>query len=397
MTEYPTQQRVVSDPSQKELPWVNAIKGAALLWIVCSHFVESTLGCPFIGNPEAQWPPFTARIAQLLPLHGHGLWDIPLNLVRYFGWLGDQGVGLFLIVSGFGLAWGLLYRTGFRPVNLCGFYSRRALRIYPLWWATHLFFIAAWVLIGKGLAPGSIETWLSFLGVRCTPGLFYYFSPAWWYIGLLIQLYLVFPLIWRTLIRWGAIRMFGAVCLIGFASREIGFLFGWGDFIDMWSRGAFFIVRLPEFCFGIALASWFFSNGPGIERKIRSGGFIAAAIVVYLFANGLSLTWTGMVVAPALLGTAGFFLFYNLFVSIKSRGYISWSFQWLGKHSYSIFLIHHPFVKFLVNDKIHGAGHLALAIAAAIVLTVILSLLLEKVTRLATSGCMHHFYKNSSE
>ncbi len=383
--------------ARKELPWINAIKGAALLWIVCSHFVEAMLGCPFMANPTADWPPFAVRIAQLLPLHGHGILDIPLNLVRYFGWLGDQGVGLFIIISGFGLAWGLLNRHGLQPVNVFNFYSRRALRIYPLWWATHIFFIAAAVFMGGGLLLFSIKTWLSFLGVRCTPGLFYYFSPAWWYIGLLIQLYLVFPLIWRTLIRWGAVRMFGAVCLIGFASRGIGFLFGRGDFIDIWSRGAFFIVRLPEFCFGIALASWFFSNGPDIERKIRSGGFIAAAIVVYLFANGLSLTWAGMVVAPALLGIPGFFLFYNLFVSIKSRGRISGSFQWLGKHSYSIFLVHYPFVKFLVNDKVHGAGHLALAIATAIVLTVILSLLLEKVTRWETSGLIHHFYKNTAE
>jgi peptidoglycan/LPS O-acetylase OafA/YrhL len=381
----------------KELTWINAIKGAALVWIVCSHFVESTLGCPFIGNPDAQWPPFAARLAQLAPVHGHGLWDIPLNLVRYFGWLGDQGVALFLIVSGFGLAWGLLRRRGLQSVNVYGFYSRRALRIYPLWWATHLLFIAAWVLIGKGLTPFSIETWLSFLGVRCTPGLFYYFSPAWWYIGLLIQLYLVFPLLWQALIRWGAVKMLCAACLIAFVSRAIGFLVGWGDFIDIWSRGAYCVVRLPEFCFGIALALWFYSDRSGIERSIRSGGFIIATLSAYLLANGLSLTWAGMVVAPALLGIAGFFLLYNLFVSIKSGGLTSRGFQWFGRHSYSIFLVHHPFIKFFINDKVRGAGHLVLAIAAAMVLTLIVSLLLEKTTQWVTGGRMFHFHKDSAK
>ena len=85
MTDYPAQQRVVSDPARKELPWINAIKGVSLLWILCSHFVEATLGCPFMANPTAEWPPFASRISQLLPLHGHGMLDIPLNLVRYCG------------------------------------------------------------------------------------------------------------------------------------------------------------------------------------------------------------------------------------------------------------------------------------------------------------------------
>jgi len=370
---------VFAGMARKELPWINAIKGAALLWILCNHFVEATMGCPFIANPFAGWPPFSARIAQLLPLHGHGLWNIPLNLARYVGWLGDQGVGLFIVVSGFGLAWGLLVRRGFQPVNVYDFYSRRALRIYPLWWAAHFFFIAAWVLIGKGLSPFSKETWLSFLGVRCAPGLFYYFSPAWWYIGLLIQLYLVFPLLWLAAVRWSAKKMFIAACLIACASRAIGFLCA-GEFVDKWSMGAFCVTRLPEFCFGIALAAWFYSNGPGIERKIKSWRFTVAMIFVYILANGLSLTWAGMVVAPALLGIAGFFLLYNLFVSIKSGGHTSRSFQWCGRHSYSIFLVHHPIVKYLVNDKVRGAWSLVLAITAVMVMTVIISLLLEKTT-----------------
>jgi peptidoglycan/LPS O-acetylase OafA/YrhL len=185
--------------------------------------------------------------------------------------------------------------------------------------------------------------------------------------------------------------MFLAACLIGCVSRAIGFLFGWGDFVDIWSRGAFFVTRLPEFCFGILLASWFYSNRSSFERRTRSRGFIVAVIFVYLLANGLSLTWAGMVVAPALLGIAGFFLLYNLFVSIKSEGHTSRSFQWFGRHSYSIFLVHHPFIKFLVNDRANNAVSLALVITTSIVLTIIISLLLEKITQWSTRGLMDKF------
>lgn len=378
------------DVSRKELPWINAIKGAALLWILCNHFVEATLGSPFMANPTAEWPPFAVRIAQLLPLHGHGIWDVPLNLIRYCGWLGDQGVGLFIIISGFGLAWGLLNRRGLQPVNVYNFYSRRALRIYPLWWSTHLLFIAAAVFAGGRLSPFSIKTWLSFLGVRCTSGLFYFYSPAWWYIGLLIQLYLVFPLLWKAVVRWGAAKVFFAGCLIGCASRAIGFLFA-GDFIDKWSMGAFFVTRLPEFCFGILLASLFFSNGPGVDRRIRSWKFTVAMTGIYLLANGLSLSLPGMVVAPALLGIAGFFLIYTLFFFIGPRGFASRGVQWFGRHSYAIFLVHHPFIKIFLNGRSVNAVSLMANVTAVLVFTVAVSLSLEKVTQWVTGGLLDRF------
>ena len=34
--------------------------------------------------------------------------------------------------------------------------------------------------------------WASLLGIRVTPSQIYFFCPSWWYVGLLVQLYLVF-------------------------------------------------------------------------------------------------------------------------------------------------------------------------------------------------------------
>src|SRR6185295_17213036 len=93
-------------PPGEPLPWLEPLKGLALTWIVLNHVVERLFGSPYFANPDRQWPNWQARWAQVVPLRGEGiLLDLGENLVRYLGWLGDNGVGLMLAASGAGLAW----------------------------------------------------------------------------------------------------------------------------------------------------------------------------------------------------------------------------------------------------------------------------------------------------
>ena len=102
--------------------WVELIKAFGLVWIFTNHIAEQLFGTPFIANPNSGWPVLTERILQLRPLNDFGVWNIPFNALRYFGWSGDQGVQLFLIASGFGLTWGLLNRQAGKPLNIGIFY-----------------------------------------------------------------------------------------------------------------------------------------------------------------------------------------------------------------------------------------------------------------------------------
>ncbi|HYK63399.1 MAG TPA: acyltransferase family protein, partial [Patescibacteria group bacterium] len=156
------------------LQWIDALKGIALLWIVTNHVIERIFGSEYLGNPSFSWPPLAQRIAQLAPLGGHSWVDVPVNVIRYVGWTGDTGVGLFLIVSGFGLTYALA-RAGVARLDVADFYKRRALRIVPLWWGVHIFFALTWLLTGWGIEFTHKGMWLSMLGVRFTPGLFTYF------------------------------------------------------------------------------------------------------------------------------------------------------------------------------------------------------------------------------
>src|SRR6266849_3991165 len=103
----PADSAMSGDPPRREM-WVDRLKGLAMIWVFLNHAAEQIWGGLYLGNPGEGWPPFSERLIQLQPLEGHGWWNLPVNVFRYVGLLGDQAVALFLIASGFGLAASLL-------------------------------------------------------------------------------------------------------------------------------------------------------------------------------------------------------------------------------------------------------------------------------------------------
>lgn len=368
----PSKQRTSSESA---VAWADIVKGLALIWIFCNHVSERIFGAPYMANPSTSWPPLHERIAQLAPI-GHGLSGAAANLIRYVGWTGDQGVGLFIVVSGFLLTLGVLKR----PLNVQQFFSRRLLRIYPLWIAVHLTFIAVWFAIGKGLDPTDPRTLASIAGLRFIPEVFYYFSPAWWYVGLALQLYLVFPVLCRLMQRYGALQ-FTVWCVVaGCAARAIG-LYTFGSFVDEWSRGGVFITRLPEFALGMGLAAAWVSDPERFMRTLRSPALILTAIAAWFAGNALSLTLWGMSVAPVILTASSLALAIASADAVftRVRTFAS-SLSWTGKHSYSLYLTHQVLVAILVGGAAASTTRHIEGVLAAILATLALSIALEWVT-----------------
>ncbi len=328
--------------SRRELAWLDASKAVALLWIVASHVAEPLLGSPAAGNPDKFWPDFGARVAQFAPI-GHGLLGPLADAFRYVGWTGDNGVSMFLIASGFGLTFGLLRRGAPAGVSPLGLYRRRAERIYPLWWTAHLVVAVLALAAGKLLFtnPHFVE---SFVGIRFTIPTMYFISPSWWYVGLLLQLYIVFPLLYSLLARFGALRFLIGCALVGFAARGIG-LFTLVDYLDAWSRGAVFVTRLPDFAFGMAFAWWYERRRADIDRIVSPlGAGVCAAVALAGFA--LSFSRGGMIVAQVMTG-AGIFALVFIAAQLRDARVPNWL-LWIGEHSYSIYLTHQIFTEALL-------------------------------------------------
>lgn len=371
-------QREGARGSVMHLAWLDTVKGLAMLWIVLSHVVELIFGFVHMGNPDEHWVPLADRIGQLRPLSGFGALNWPVNVLRWLGWAGDQGVALFLIASGFGLTWSMLAPRP-RRFDPRDFYARRLSRLLPLWAVVHVVFL---LLAVAGLGPLVIgpRFLLSLLGFRATTSMLYYGAPAWWFVGLLLQLYLVFPLLWLALRRFGPARLLVVTAGVAIAVRGVG-LVTLGRVhlpvgIDAWSRGALFPTRLPELVFGVALAAWYFEHPERVQHALRSRVAIASAVLVYVVGTALSFGLVGMAAAPFLLGTSTFFLLWSCF---RRFGAGNRALSWTGRHSYSIFLVHHPVLLMLVPA---GRGHGLSGVARLVVglgVTVVLALALEQV------------------
>jgi peptidoglycan/LPS O-acetylase OafA/YrhL len=325
--------------ASKNLIILDLLKGTAILWIILNHVVEAIGDSPSIGYPVTDWPPLADRIAQLQP-RDFGAWTIVGNLLRYLGWSGDHGVALFLIASGMALTWGRLRRLESRqPDHWSQFLGRRLGRLYPMWFLVHGFFMVTALLIGWGLSPLDKRTLISLLGLRLSGSTIYYFSPAWWFVTLLLQLYLIYPLLWKGLRRLGAVRFLWLSCALGWGLRLVGF-YAFPNLMILWNPGVFALSRLPEFAFGMSLAVWLFEDRPRAERSLQQAWPWALAMMPFVTAAGL--TRVGAVPYMALMGVLWFVVLWSLLGHLRGKGRSLLAF--MSRHSYSIYLIHHPLI-----------------------------------------------------
>lgn len=333
----------MGDPNTPRHEWLDVVRGLAMAWIFLVHVVEKVLCCPAFGNPGEDWPPLAERLGQLRPLPLEGLSGIIVNALRYVGWLGDMGVQIFVVASGFGLALSALKPSG---ISAGEFYSRRLMRILPLWWAAHLLFVATSLGLG-GLEVSDWRTWASFAGLRFLPSVLYFFAPAWWFFGLILQLYAVFPLLARWLRDWPLQRFLLLVCVGSIGVRLVGLLasaYFIPSALDWWSRGGLFVSRLPEFSFGMAFAALIHRCPHDAARWFRGTRAITGSLAVMGLGIGALFTLTGLSFAMLLTGASFTVLFYALAPS--ARGVLR-PVAWFGKNSLPFFLVHDPVVAHL--------------------------------------------------
>ncbi len=332
------------------LAWLSAMRGLAILMIVLYHITIAIYGVPWFAHPRSDWPELTARIAQLRPIPQENLGAFLLaNLFRYTGWLGYQGTGVFLVISGFGLTWALVSRSREALLDRRAFYMRRFLRLFPLYWAGHLFFLVFNNLVGwRPFSPLDPRFMLSLLGLRFLPGVFHFISPAWWFIVLIMQLYAVFPFLWEALKRLGAVRFWIAAVLLTVLTRAIGFLLLPVD-PEMWSRGLLFTSRLGEFAMGMVLA-WQAAGDPGkVHSWLRSPRSWLALLVLYGWGMGLSFTRPGAAIAPLFIAPA-----VTGFLMLLARDLLPrWpqaarAFAQVGTFSYGVMVFHQPLLWALI-------------------------------------------------
>src|SRR5205809_1964561 len=186
----------------KRLLWIDISKALAILVVAYFHFFRTYFQYGVL--PPADWSGLAASALTILRL----VW------FKVSG-LGFHAVGVFIILSGWTLMQSTMRRAESEAVAWGAWYRARFLRLYPMYWVAHLVYLLS-PFVAR-LEPVDDRIILSLLGLRFIDIQmnFLYLNAAWWYFALLIQFYVVFPLLVcpaRRAERW-------VLLLIGCAAR----------------------------------------------------------------------------------------------------------------------------------------------------------------------------------
>lgn len=321
--------------------WLDVTKGLAILWVVYFHLFTTAFERRGHLTPSPIEPGFLSDVTG--PHAWDGLATSLAALGRILGYgisqLGFHAVGLFLIVSGFSL-YQSTARKASAGISWKSWYEQRLLRLYPMYWMAHLVYLIS--PLEARVEPVDERFLISLTGLRMIhiDYNFFYLNAAWWYFTLLIQLYLVFPILFEATRRWGAWKMFAVAAVIGMGHRYYAIEKWWVQ--GQWILGGCGISRLPEFAFGILLGVWREKSPEKWDRLILGGSGLALGLGCYAFTLWLypQAYWP----IDLLSGISCFFTVTGVAALVSRVPVLS---RWLalaGTYSYGIYLVHQPYM-----------------------------------------------------
>ncbi len=316
----------------KRLLWIDIAKGLAISFVVYFHFFRTVF--EYYEPPAADWSSIVTATTSFLR---DAWWEI--------SGLGFHAVGAFIILSGWTLMESTMRHVQLGELRWSGWYRARFLRLYPMYWVAHIvYFVSPFV---AKLEPVDHRLVLSLLGLRFIniEMNFMYLNAAWWYFSMLIQFYLIFPLLFWAARKLGGWTFLIAACALGFFVRYL-MLVVWPQ-NGLWVLGGLAICRLPEFALGMALGMWHSKSTERAEWFLLRGAGLAAGVILYplalkLYDNGIAYVFcdfgTGTCCFLAIIGLAGIISRTTRFEKI---------FSLVGVYSYGLYLIHQPYVIWL--------------------------------------------------
>ena len=300
---------------------LDMMRGFAACWVVGIHFWYFNFLPPFFGYSSffeyAQVP--VSKIAKYFPLPFNSAGNIVFDLLNIFFLLGYQGVHIFFILSGFGLA----YSRILKPDESWSIFMRKKIsRLYPTYWIL----LAISVIIPRlraDLFYGHFDWWLFWRSWIILDKAI----PFSWFMFPLIQFYLCFFLIFKYLQKF-SIKQFlftsfvikviytFLVLILGFNNNVFSPIVG-----DLSYPGYLAISRLFEFCLGMAMAKVYASNPTLLINYLTKPVTIAIAIIFEILGIMGSLTFLkGIkflgVVLPFGLSFCDAFIGFGIFVIV---------------------------------------------------------------------------------
>lgn len=294
------------------------------------------------------------------------------------------GVDLFFVLSGF-LITGILLDAKGSEHYFRNFYARRALRIWPLYYAILFLAFVVTPLLAPSTRPAA-GVWPAFVfyvqNIALVHRDAYPFGlGATWSLAVEEQFYLTWPLLVFLLKRRTLALVSASLVFVSLSLRLTGYLHGApSGFVHQ-----FTLSRLDAIALGTLAALWLRSPSCTLDRwRTRAYQFLALGLAGVILARTLmhrnssivGYTFLGMTFA----GLLGVSLVSDARSSLLGRSLSAGWLRYIGKISYGIYLLHYPLFLLwgrliasqnffpsntVVRNLIAFAGQMLLAILAA--------------------------------
>lgn len=238
---------------------------------------------------------------------------------------GDVGVSMFFILSGATLM------LTYKPNNLRQYYKKRFMAIYPMFWIAWFVATSFDLMYFKGMSsvhPGWLLTSLcgmdGYLGMHGIGVAGSFYKVGEWFLGCILLIYLVFPLVYWCVEKRPAVTLLGASIL--------SLVFMKGIKVGTYNINSYsFFVRIPEIILGMMFIKY------NMREKLNSLLAISGSCALLAV---ITRRW----IPPLLFCIAMCMLFFSLLIFIGEKITSERVKQVLinfGAITFPIFLVHH--------------------------------------------------------
>ncbi len=331
----------------KHLPALDGVRGLAILLVMARHLSLLSMG--------------SARDAPVI--------DQVVRSVAAIGWV---GVDLFFVLSGF-LITGILLDAKGRRGAFAMFWKRRALRIFPLYYAVCILMFFVLPHVGYFERDPGIATlshnqlwywlyWVNYLGVIKGSSAVAYNTGHFWSLAVEEQFYLAWPLVVLTVSTKTLWKVTIGMAVVAFIFR-VGLIL----LLTNGAHAAYEVspARMDILAAGamVALAV----RSPGMLEKVRRHALMSGAVVLALL---IGISWidpTGFSTANPYMATVGYSLLAIggaslLTLVLSSADRHGWRrpfednmLRMFGTYSYCLYVVHYPLMILLdtLTPRLH--------------------------------------------
>lgn len=354
-----SERSIPSSPAKSRLAWLEGLRIGAAVLLLLYHAQLTFTGYAYTPQPTG----LLDNVQQLLtPMDSWTDLGWVWQMLTLPLWFGFQFVDVFVLISGFSLVLSLQNQ----PLRIGSFLQSRLLRIFwPFWTVAWLSYPVLWAI---GTATNSYipHPWHVFAG-STFPLLFDYegqlllhTNGPWWFIPLIVSFAVLFPVLWKLLQRWGAVNLLVVSTGLTIAYRVLAvYQFeGHPTYVMMatatdWQPFILWLSKLSTFVVGMVVGQLYAQGkGPAFWHPRR-----ALIVGVGIYAAGFVCQFDrlGWVLVDLLLPLGLTLCWMAVLQAIARPRWLSATLIWLGRHSYSYFLIHNFVVdrtiKLVVQDN----------------------------------------------